>query len=71
MANQIILNEPLQLAAANVTFTAAEWSAMTAQINSDMYTMLWMGLMIGVVIGMVAGISGLYFGTKFYGNQRK
>jgi H+/gluconate symporter-like permease len=71
MANQIILNEPLQMTAANVTFTAAEWSAMSAQINNDMYTMLWVGLMIGVIIGIIAGIGGLYFGTKFYGKNRK
>jgi hypothetical protein len=67
MANQIILNEPLQMAAANVTFTAAEWSAMVAQINSDVYTALWTGL----IIGAVAGAAGLYLGMKFYGNQRK
>jgi hypothetical protein len=67
MANQIILNEPLQLAAANITFTAAEWSAMTAQINSDMYTALWTGLIIGAVVGA----AGLYLGLWYNGKNRK
>jgi hypothetical protein len=67
MANQIILNEPLQLAAANITFTAVEWSAMVAQINSDVYTALWTGL----IIGAVAGAAGLYLGLWYNGKSRK
>jgi ABC-type nitrate/sulfonate/bicarbonate transport system permease component len=67
-ANQIILNEPIQVAAANISFTAAEWSAMLAQINSDMYTTLWIGLVIGIAVGLVTGMTGLYLGMKYCGN---
>jgi hypothetical protein len=67
MANQIILNEPLQVVAANITFTAAEWSAMVAQINSDMYSTLLTGLIIGAVVGA----TGLYLGLWYNGKNRK
>jgi hypothetical protein len=41
---------------------------MLAQINSDMYTTLWIGLVIGIAVGLVTGMTGLYLGMKYCGN---
>jgi hypothetical protein len=61
MDNQIILSS----VAKDVCYSAAEWSAMVAQINSDMYTALWTGLIIGAVVGA----AGLYLGLWYNGKQ--
>ena len=66
MVNPITLSEPVGLVATDICYTAAEWSAMVMQINSDTYTALWTGLIIGAVVGA----AGLYFGI-WYGTHRK
>jgi hypothetical protein len=63
MDNQIILSN----IAENVCFTASEWAALAAQINSDAHTALWTGL----IIGAVAGAAGLYLGLWYNGKNRK
>jgi Na+/H+ antiporter NhaD/arsenite permease-like protein len=63
MDSQIILSN----VAENVCYTAAEWSAMVAQINSDTYTALWTGLIIGAVVGA----AGLYLGIRYNATHRK
>jgi hypothetical protein len=62
MDSQIILSS-----VENVCYTAAEWSAMVAQINSDTYTALWTGLIIGAVVGA----TGLYLGIRYNVTHRK
>jgi hypothetical protein len=66
MVNPIILSEPVGIVATDICYTAAEWSAMVTQINSDANTALWIGIIIGAVVVLV----GLYLGT-WYGKNRK
>jgi len=66
MVNPITLSEPIGIIATDICYTAAEWSAMVAQINSDTYTALWIGVIIGAVVVLV----GLYLGI-WYGTHRK
>lgn len=63
MDSQIILSN----IAENICFTAAEWTALAAQINSDTYTALWTGMIIGAVVGA----AGLYLGIWYHGKSRK
>jgi Na+/H+ antiporter NhaD/arsenite permease-like protein len=63
MDSQIILSS----VAKDVCYTAAEWAALAAQVNSDMYTALWTGLVIGAVVGA----AGLYLGLWYNGKNRK
>lgn len=57
----ITLSEPIAIAAKDICYSAAEWSALVAQINSDTYTALWTGLIIGAVVG----VAGLYLGLWY------
>lgn len=66
MTNPIMLSEPLQVAAANITFTAAEWSAKVAQVNIDAY----FALLTGIIIGAVVGVASLYLGIWYKGRDK-
>jgi len=61
MVNPITLSEPIGIIATDICYTAAEWTALAAQINSDTYTALWTGLIIGAVVGA----AGLYLGIRY------
>ena len=61
MDSQIILSS-----VENICYTAAEWSAMVAQINSDTYTALW----VGIIIGAVVGVASLYLGIWYKGRNK-
>jgi hypothetical protein len=62
MDSQIILSS-----VENICYTAAEWAALAAQVNSDTYTALWTGLIIGAVVGA----AGLYLGIRYNATHRK
>lgn len=61
----LFLDKPVDVAASNVTFTAAQWSAFVAQVNGDM----WTALITGLLLGAIAGAGGLYFGMWYRGRQ--
>ena len=66
MVNPITLSEPIGIIATDICYTAAEWSAMVAQINSDTYTALW----VGIIIGAVVGVASLYLGIWYKGRNK-
>ena len=66
MVNPITLSEPIGIVATDICYTAAEWSAMVAQINSDTYTALW----VGIIIGAVVGVASLYLGIWYKGRNK-
>jgi hypothetical protein len=61
MDSQIILSS-----VENICYTAAEWSALVTQINSDTYTALW----VGIIIGAVVGVASLYLGIWYKGRNK-
>ena len=61
----ITLNEPATIAVQDICFSTAEWAAVAAQVNSEVSSALFVGLMIGAI----AGAGGLYIGTRY--NKRR
>jgi len=66
MVNPITLSEPIGIIATDICYTAAEWSALVTQINSDTYTALW----VGIIIGAVVGVASLYLGIWYKGRNK-
>lgn len=67
MDKLILLNDAASIIAKDICYTTAEWAAIVSQVNADMQTALWTGL----VIGAIAGAAGLYIGLWYNGKKRK
>jgi hypothetical protein len=66
MDNQIILNEGLELAANNITFTVAEWNGFVQRVNNE----LAMALFYGLIIGAMASAGGMFLAQWYNGRKR-
>lgn len=66
-SNWSLFDQPMRVAADNITFTASQWSAFVAGVNGGM----WTALLTGLIIGAIAGAGGLYLGMWYRGRQQK